>query len=597
MSTHRRRALSLVLLLVAGLAAGVVAHGAAGPDPRGRDAIGTAIADLSTGYPKKHLEAAHVLIADPDAALPRLLPDLASRPQYERARFLWVISQLGERGRQAILERGADAFRDLAWLHSREREKKVIESLRLLKQEFLEFALVHLDGLEYTDDRYIVSQALTDLAEPSFVPAYGECLAANPSDKVAVTCVKALGAFNSPEAVRALAPALGHRSDEVRRMSRARLVVLGTRAAAAVAAVARTARSGDVQREEAVRALVEMRESGEDALAGLGPAYVPDVIAIALTDRDRVSFYAERGEFKLKVDAGVSRALERARPIAVPLLVAAMQGEKEPMARGQAIRLLFELKEPADLDILVRTHADASSMVRATAIVALGHLGGEAQVPPLLEMDSDPSGDVRWTVHWALVTLGAKAIPTLERAAAGTVIGADRPLPRAPAVRALAYMGEPGLEALRRTHASAFDDLMEGLRRIGNDQQASTPLATAIRRVAGAAAATRLLGMFRQRGGSEVRQAAIRMLAQIADVPASRRSQPVRGPRGRSLASAGPRRSLRLGTGEPLRRCAGRDPRPGGGRAAPRRADLEGEVQRLDGREHSRDRRRRDRSG
>lgn len=476
--------------------------------------VDAAVADLCSGQPWKHQRGDRILAATPQVAIPRLRAGLESRAQHERARITWVLSRMGEPGRQAVIARGDVAFRDLLYLYWNGDRAGALDSLRQLKAEFLAFAMPGL-GLPGSDPHpLVIARALADLREPSFAPALAACLSSEQADRAA-GCAEALRGLDVPAATGALAAALGHRSPEVRKVATSALVDLGPAAVVPVCAAFRES-SGDAERrrEEAVRLLLRLGAAGEPGFDELGALAVPAVIRVALSDRDRVPAGAVRGEFKGRIDGGVWREIERHRAAAIPVLLSLLEHGDRGFGKVGAVRLLLELREPSAVAGLVAALRDTDPFTREVAVTALARLGGWERVAEVFEVTADPSRQVAEAAMWALVRMGPDAVPYLEAAAASTAPSASR----RSALRALAYMGEPGLGALRRVDPVPASELLQSLDEACSDREYARPLAVAVRRVAGQEAARLLLARI---GPTSVSSRTTEVLAQIASVPAT----------------------------------------------------------------------------
>jgi HEAT repeat protein len=204
------------------------------------------------------------------------------------------------------------------------------------------------------------------------------------------------------------------------------------------------------------------RDAAVDALVGMGPAAVPDLIA-ALGHPDwRVQYEAANALGRIKdpratapllgkVKAGSSghasydaalRALATMGAVAAPELIGAL---RDPRLSAAAADLLGRVKDPQTAAALVALVGDADAGTRRGAVRALGAMRDPATVPPLLGLVGHSDEAVRVDAARVLGLVG-------DPAAVGPLVALLRgPSPDAAQAAAWALGrigGDPALAAL-----------------------------------------------------------------------------------------------------------------------------------------------------
>jgi HEAT repeat protein len=149
-------------------------------------------------------------------------------------------------------------------------------------------------------------------------------------------------------------------------------------------------------------------------------------------------------------------------------------------------------------------------------LTVLGQVGTPDDIPAMLEAFDAPV--VSRDAHWALASMGNRALPWLQ-AAAGRPTGTARDERESHiAVEALVEMGEAGNDALKNAAPRSIEVLLDGLDR----HHGEIAYATAVRRLAGREVSSRLLAALHRPSEHE---RAIKMLISIASVPESGSNQ------------------------------------------------------------------------
>jgi HEAT repeat protein len=493
--TRRRGLRTLTVALAIALLPGARAAAAA-------DAIDAAMADLFSGYPERHDRAAAVLAAAPETTVPRLLDALPERPQYARARVFWVLARSGALGRRALCERAPGAFDDLLWLEGAEPAKRagVLDGLRACKEEFLEFALARLPDPRERRQRAI-SGLLADLHEESLAPRLAACLADEAHLWAALPCARALGGLQDARAWEALLAASRSTNNDLRTEVRRSLAARGVDAVGD--AWERAPASDEAMRQELIRTLFEAGDAGIERARELGPAAVPDTVAVFL-ERPRL---VERSKELEGLDVRVVDALRPHRRAALDHLSRRLF-EGPPVERANAARLIQELGDRTSIDDLTLALEDREGIVAISAVWALVKLGDAREYPAILRMSTRQP--VEGAAHSALVSLGPATLPYLEAVVGGTdgTTAGDAGLRRS-AAGVVVFMGDEGLAALARTYPASATPLVDAYCR-----NATNEAARAVRRLAAREAFDRLV----QRAGAFDGDVAS-LLDKIADVP------------------------------------------------------------------------------
>ncbi|KAF5062082.1 HEAT repeat [anaerobic digester metagenome] len=198
-----------------------------------------------------------------------------------------------------------------------------------------------------------------------------------------------------------------------------------------------------------------------------------DLIAGLFVPERRVTYLRGRGD-----SAGLVRLLTRGEPavrhlaaaalgelrdpVALPALVAALQGPDEEGVRWRAAEALVKLGSCA-LDNLIVLAAHDDPDVRWKACVSLGEIGDVRAAPALVDRLADHDRFVRTRAVSALVRLGSPALPLLTialedpdvrvRVGAADVLGQ---IGDAAAIEGLLIAIKDPVESVRRSAAVAL---------------------------------------------------------------------------------------------------------------------------------------------
>jgi HEAT repeat protein len=225
-------------------------------------------------------------------------------------------------------------------------------------------------------------------------------------------------------------------------------------------------------------------------------------------------------------DAGLLRVL-RSQGQATHVALRPLLSAESRRLRAKAVRLAYELSDPAIIAIASEKTRDAEPSVRRVAVTVLGRTGGASEVPAILSLVDDRDNGVRKAVHDSLVSIGPKAIASLEAAVAGGQSPAD-----VAAARALTALGDPGIAALAHSRPASIAPLLAALRR-----HASKETIAAVHDVAAPEAVAQLAAALPDElvRGSREGPLAVELLRQLVQMPPS-----AANPRPLDAASAWP---------------------------------------------------------